>query len=316
MSIDVELFTKGIEDIKVWSASVDDVGEDGEDVSSEDTNSEGGISKDELEGALHERIEVDEGIIHGVNIDIAKVDFDKEGTYDVVCTFVVHMPSLEEMIDGYEATLTTLAKMDDENACDDDITIEATFTCEIMGTEAIAKAYDEGEMDIIGAIENGEMTKAFEVAYNEMNEDEEEEALVVNEDNKEDEVVSASTPTPTTTPTPTPTQVHEHTWVTNTIHHEEQGHYESKVVGSEQVLVGYTKEFAYYYCTTPGCSFTTLSYDEMDNHEWETEHGGTGTKVENIPMYETRDVVEDQWVVDTPAWDEVITTCSGCGATQ
>ena len=169
---------------------------------------------------------------------------------------------------------------------------------------------------------NIEISQNVEVAIVDKVEEEEEV--------KEEEVKEEETPTNTATPapqvsenptpapaTPEPTKepVHEHTWVSKTIHHEETGHTEQRVTGSEQVVVGYTKKVT-YYCVEPGCSFTTSSYDEMDNHEWETDHGGTGSKVEDIPMYETRDVVENAWIVDSPAWDEIITTCSGCGATQ
>ena len=153
-----------------------------------------------------------------------------------------------------------------------------------------------------------------------------------------------STPTqetkPTQTPTQTPTHTHsyiggdcktkstcsicgqvgdygDHSWTTttSTIHHDEVGHYEQRVIGQEQVVVGYTKEVT-YYCSE--CSFTTSSYDELDNHGWETDHWANAAKIEDVPMYETRDVVSNEWIVDSQAWDETIstTTCSICGATK
>ena len=146
------------------------------------------------------------------------------------------------------------------------------------------------------------------------------------EDTTSQEPTPTPTPTPkpttqetkppqtTTTPTTPTTPPHTHDWVTTTIHHEEVGHYETKTT-YEEVIVGYTPKYLHYFCKM--CDFETTSYEELDAHSWEYGHNGNIYNVEGgDPIIEQQEVTTNEWVVDTQAWDETITKCSGCGATK
>ena len=120
-----------------------------------------------------------------------------------------------------------------------------------------------------------------------------------------------------------------HNWVTQKIHHDAKGHYENKVVGTEQVSLG-QQEVIIYKCgggggmvkddngnlMPAGCGFSTRNKSEMDSHKESTGHKGTVSSTIYEEVYETRDITENVWVVDSAAWDENITTCSTCGAKQ
>ena len=129
------------------------------------------------------------------------------------------------------------------------------------------------------------------------------------------------TPLPTAAPTPTP---HIHDWTM----HEATGHYESQKVGTEEVAVGtYWEEIggwdedraAYYQCNNCGATFASnLSASEHITSAYHTGYSyypaetvhHDGEWVQRT-KYETRDVYEDVWVVDSEAcW-----SCA-CGETQ
>lgn len=140
-----------------------------------------------------------------------------------------------------------------------------------------------------------------------------------------------STPKPTATPAPvsTPTTVptatpHVHSWTK----HEATGHYESRKTGTEEVAVGkYWEEVggwdenraSYYKCNDCGAEFSSnqdagehiLSayHSSYSYYPAETVHHD-GDWVEQT-RYETRDVYEDVWVVDSEAY----WTCA-CGETR
>lgn len=123
-----------------------------------------------------------------------------------------------------------------------------------------------------------------------------------------------------------------HAWTTQTIHHDATGHNESRVTGTENVYVG-RQRVSVYYCGQGnghiytddqgqlhveggGCSFSTRDYNEFENHQNSTSHKSKIEQWVYEDVYETRDIVEDVWVVDSQAWDENITTCSICGSRQ
>lgn len=92
----------------------------------------------------------------------------------------------------------------------------------------------------------------------------------------------------------------EHSWEKkeNVIHHEEKGH-------TERVLCDvYT-----FYCRGCGSSWDSLS--GFRNHSCDLSAGGDGF------YYTTETVYKDMWIVDTAAWDEVVSEyyqCTICGA--
>ena len=104
-----------------------------------------------------------------------------------------------------------------------------------------------------------------------------------------------------------------HDWqaVTQTVHVDEAGHYETKTVEKRVTL---------YRCA--------LCYDEHGALEdyyahFDAEHDGDSLEIVFRDRYETfaeyREVEEQQWVVDTPAHDETVTVgrrCRVCGETE
>ena len=110
--------------------------------------------------------------------------------------------------------------------------------------------------------------------------------------------------------------------------HEATGHYESQKVGTEEVAVGtYWEEIggwdedraAYYQCNDCGATFASnLSASEHITSAYHTGYSyypaetvhHDGEWVQRT-KYETRDVYEDVWIVDSEAW----WSCA-CGETR
>lgn len=137
---------------------------------------------------------------------------------------------------------------------------------------------------------------------------------------------SNSNPNNGTSNTPKPDN-HTHNWIpiTNTVHHEEQGHNEKVLVSeawTEEVPIYEEKEVM--ICNDCGVELNPSNcYDHVENHllnggkgswreEWKKVQVGTN-KINHEAVY------ENKWVVDKAAWDETVTTghkCSGCGETK
>lgn len=121
---------------------------------------------------------------------------------------------------------------------------------------------------------------------------------------------------------------HTHNWVpiTSVIHHDEQGHYEKKIVSeawTEEIPIYEDKEVA--ICNGCGLDITSDPWGHIEQQalagnyscggfrtDWKQVQVGTN-KINHDAVY------EDKWVVDKAAWDETVTTgykCSGCSATK
>lgn len=121
---------------------------------------------------------------------------------------------------------------------------------------------------------------------------------------------------------------HTHNWVpiTSVIHHDEQGHYEKKIVSeawTEEIPIYEDKEVA--ICNGCGLDITSDPWGHIEQQalagnyscggfrtDWKQVQVGTN-KINHDAVY------EDKWVVDKAAWDETVTTgykCSSCGATK
>lgn len=130
------------------------------------------------------------------------------------------------------------------------------------------------------------------------------------------------------TSTPNP-PAHSHSWnpVTDTVWHDEVGHYETVVIKdawTEEVPIYEEREVL--ICNDCGADITSLSEIDFQDHVFgHLENGGkgswstdwrqvqVGTDKINHPA-----VTEDRWVIDKAAWSETVTTgykCS-CGATK
>ncbi|MBE6588356.1 MAG: hypothetical protein E7647_08090 [Ruminococcaceae bacterium] len=105
-----------------------------------------------------------------------------------------------------------------------------------------------------------------------------------------------------------------HTWraVTESVHHEEAGHYETVQTGTVTVSL--------YKCAV--CYGCFESYEEYYSH-FQSEHIAKEDELVVIfldrydLLEEKRPVYEKTWVVDMPAYDEEIVTgyiCSVCGS--
>ena len=112
--------------------------------------------------------------------------------------------------------------------------------------------------------------------------------------------------------------VNGHDWedMLETVHHDEVGHYEN-------VLVGYDS-IEKYHCSSSDCNDSPWfsSYDELSKH-YQTVHGYTVSLDQLKSMcdtsYDQKPVYENQWIIDTEAYEEMIVTgqkCKRCGATK
>lgn len=63
-------------------------------------------------------------------------------------------------------------------------------------------------------------------------------------------------------------QNHSHSWspITETVHHEEQGHNEEYVIKEAWTETKYEYKYTYYCNSYDYCGFKTTSYDEIKNH--------------------------------------------------
>lgn len=115
----------------------------------------------------------------------------------------------------------------------------------------------------------------------------------------------------------------EHEWVemTETIHHDETGHYETIVIEeaydepvyeSHAICGGCGKDFGSGEAACEAALDHTMEdfFDDCENYH---------TEDVQIDTIHHDAVTEQKWIVDTPAYDETVTTgykCSVCGATK
>lgn len=111
------------------------------------------------------------------------------------------------------------------------------------------------------------------------------------------------------------TTAHVHQWSKTTAHHDAIGHYDTRVAGTEEVIVGYRDgEIERYRCVA--CKTVCYTYDEWEKHSRDTGHSESLVDYKQIPITETREIFETVWVIDMPAWDATITMCAICGAAK
>ena len=123
---------------------------------------------------------------------------------------------------------------------------------------------------------------------------------------------SSVTPTASTGTTASPCAA-GHSWesITETVHVEEKGHYETKTV---------EKRVTVFRCAL--CYREHLALEDYYAH-FDAEHGGDALQGIFRDRYtetaEYREVEEQTWVVDTPAHDKTVTVgrrCRVCGKTE
>lgn len=109
---------------------------------------------------------------------------------------------------------------------------------------------------------------------------------------------------------------HTHTWVkyvANTIQHEEQGHYETKVVKAAYDEPQYSAKVV---C---GCGKAFDTVEEWADHQTDDDCI-LGYSVKSVEVGKIHHDAETTqvWVVDKPAYTEYVygEKCSGCGATK
>ena len=109
---------------------------------------------------------------------------------------------------------------------------------------------------------------------------------------------------------------HTHTWVkyvANTIQHEEQGHYETKVVKAAYDEPKYEE---HNVCNKCGYDMGTDDWDVL-NHENICDGSYSCIPVQVGTIHHDAETTQ-VWVVDKPAYTEYVygEKCSGCGATK
>ena len=128
-----------------------------------------------------------------------------------------------------------------------------------------------------------------------------------------------------------PAPEHRHTWVeqTETVSHEEEGHYEKVTIEEAWDEPVYEEQVVYEcYCgerfdSKDGWNAHAEEIDdrldagEIDLGEWELHSGFSKYTTETpVDTIHHEAVVEKRWVVDTEAWEESVVTgyvCSSCG---
>lgn len=133
-----------------------------------------------------------------------------------------------------------------------------------------------------------------------------------------------------------PESIHEHIWVeqTKTVLHDETGHYEEVEVGTRTVIDEEAYEEPVYQakCICSACGCETDSAEEMNDHldsHYDPDLGyiDAGYSVQQVvidtvyhpEVSHEEPVYEQQWVVDSEAYEETVVTgykCSTCGAVR
>ena len=129
---------------------------------------------------------------------------------------------------------------------------------------------------------------------------------------------------------------HIHDWVeqTETVHHEETGHYEEVITGTRTVVdeEAYDEPVYQTKCVCSACGYEADSVDEISGHlesHYDPELGYIDASysvqeiVTDIIHHEEvsheEPVYEEKWIVDSEAWDETVVTgcrCRTCGAVK
>lgn len=108
-------------------------------------------------------------------------------------------------------------------------------------------------------------------------------------------------------------QEHHHSWqpVYKTVHHDEKGHYETVVVQA-----AWDEEILRY---TDVCNVCGYQGSNVADHIWDAHDGAGSYHNEGFPTGEYihhDEVTEQQWVVDTPAYDEQVIAGYKCSCGQ
>ena len=129
---------------------------------------------------------------------------------------------------------------------------------------------------------------------------------------------------------------HVHDWVEQTeiIHHDETGHFEEVKTGTRTVVDEEAYEEPVYQmkCICSACGYEADSVDEISSHmdsHYDPQLGyiDASYSVQEVVTDVIRHpessheepVFENQWIVDSEAWDETVVTgyrCSTCGAVK
>ena len=129
---------------------------------------------------------------------------------------------------------------------------------------------------------------------------------------------------------------HVHDWVeqTETIHHDETGHFEEVKTGTRTVVDEEAYEEPVYQmkCVCSACGYEADSVDEIGSHmdsHYDPELGYIDASysvqevvtdvIHHPEVSHEEPVYEEQWIIDSEAWDETVVTgyrCSTCGAVK
>ena len=129
---------------------------------------------------------------------------------------------------------------------------------------------------------------------------------------------------------------HIHDWVeqTKTVHHDETGHNEEVMTGKRTVVdeEAYDEPVYEIKCVCSACGYEADSTDEIGDHmdsHYDPELGYIDASysvqevvtdvIHHPEVSHEEPVYEEQWIIDSEAWDETVVTgyrCSTCGAVK
>lgn len=129
---------------------------------------------------------------------------------------------------------------------------------------------------------------------------------------------------------------HIHDWVeqTQTVHHDETGHFEEVKTGAKTVVdeEAYDEPVYQMKCVCSACGYEADSVEEISGHldsHYDPQLGyiDAGYSVQEVvtdvihhpESSHEEPVFEEKWIVDSEAWDETVVTgyrCSTCGAVK
>ena len=124
--------------------------------------------------------------------------------------------------------------------------------------------------------------------------------------------------------------VHVHEWIDEVVWHDEVTHIEHHDAVTEERWVSVPVRINHYICNTCRKEFTTqeeaYAHEDatymaaIDANDMSLAHSGHSVISETVDQgyYETVVVKEvyDEIVIDSPAWEEHILRCTGCGETK
>lgn len=244
-----------------------------------------------------------EDIVKSIDVDDSKVDLTIVGEYKIVYKITVFNKKLNKYLD--KSTKST-----EKEISSIDIT-------RILRVVALEEAQALADNNVVVYTDNNSTVAKSNgspvITSNESSIDDSSSAPEKNSASTSESSFSSGSGGSGNNSSSTDTPVkHEHSWtaITNTVHHEATGHYETQVVQAAYDEPIYENRTI---CTCGSDITGNVSVHYVDcEGSYSVKKVQTGTKHHEA-------VTKQVWVQDSAAWDETVTTghkCSGCGKTK